>query len=119
MTFFWRTKEFQELKKKWDKKLTDSGWNDIEYADGSLKSDGNRQTIAWDSKEAIEDYYRKVDSYLIEHDDISSRDRAILELYAEGVHIKGENSIVEQTGWSDKTCRRIINHYKDIIWGKK
>lgn len=110
---------FKKLKKKWDKKLTDSGYDDIEYADGSLKSDGNRATIAWDNKEAIEDYYRKVDSYLVEHEDIPPRDRAILELYAEGVHIKGKKGIIEKTGWSDKTCRRIISHYKNIILGRK
>lgn len=53
------TKKFKTLKAKWDKKLSDAGFEDIENGDGSLKASTDSRTIqyALKEKEARETYY--------------------------------------------------------------
>lgn len=113
---FYETPEFKKINTEWKAKLKTSEFEDIERADGSLK-DLNRRTISFDNRDQIRDFFLKLSEYL-QYTKLSKDHRQILSLYAEGVHIRGPNSITEQTGWSDKTVRIIISKHKKIILGQ-
>lgn len=51
------SKKFKDLKAKWDQKLTDSGFEDIEAGYPYLKPECQRG-FALDEQDAIQDYYR-------------------------------------------------------------
>lgn len=81
------SKEFKALQAKWDKKLKDRGFDDIEQRDGNLK--------VWSSFffkkrhnpilfEAKEEYYRAAGKFLYDHKWTSKKDRTIWELHCQG-----------------------------------
>lgn len=57
-------KNFEKLKAKWNQKLVDSGFTDIENADGSLKREGHPQTIEQGFKDGRAEYYNQAQEFL-------------------------------------------------------
>lgn len=86
-----KTKEFLALKKKWDKKLKSSGFEDIEQDDGNLK--------LWSSHffkvrfnetlfGAKEEYYRLAGQFLHEKVFKDHKTKLIWQLHSEGISIR-------------------------------
>lgn len=90
----WQTKmqksQFEKLKNKWDKKLLDSGFEDIENADGTLKAETDPRTIAnaLKMKESREIYYGQAREFLNMHRWSNTKDRAIWEGHCEGLSFR-------------------------------
>jgi hypothetical protein len=110
---FYKKKEFKDLQKEWYDKLKPD-FKDIEDSKGNLKQH-DRRTIAFDNRDKLQDFFNKLDTYLTQNDDIPDKDREILELYTQGIHIKGPQGIIELTGWSDATIRKLIRRYKSML----
>lgn len=91
----WDTKKFKLLKAKWDKKLLDSGFEDIENADGSMKASTDPRAIknALKEKEEREIYYSIAREFLETHAFKSSTERDVWALHCEGL---GKLSIAKE-----------------------
>lgn len=80
-----RDKKFLALQAKWDKKLKDSGFEDIEQRDGNLKRWSLDKTVFQRERDsAKEEYYRLAGHFLYDHEFESEKDRKVWELHAEG-----------------------------------
>lgn len=111
--------KFKKLQKEWASKLKESGFDDLEDSKENLKPDGDRRTVAFENRDAIRDYYRKVDSYLTNTKNIPKKHRKVLELYSEGTPIEGDNGIAVQTGLHYQGVHFVIKKYQKIILNQK
>jgi hypothetical protein len=107
------SKEFKALEKEWRQKLKEAGFEDIESPKGHLKQH-NIRTISFENRDSLQDFFTSLGHYLATHT-IPMRDRHILELYAQGVYVKGDNGIAEMSGLGRTTIYNIIKSYKNII----
>lgn len=90
--------EFEKLQAVWDKKLKDSGFNDIETRDDRLKSWSTKlffyhQADAWEAKRS---YYQMAENFLTEYKFDTEREKTIWAYHAEGI-----------------SCRDIAKIFKD------
>jgi hypothetical protein len=80
----------KKLQTLWYKKLRDSGFEDIEKSDGSLKDEVDLRT----RKKALHDqenrltYYRMASAFLHEHPFKDDIERAIWEAHSEGLSVR-------------------------------
>lgn len=111
---YWETPEFKKLNKEWREKLESAGFDDQEDEKENLKQKDER-TIAFQNRDKIQNFYLKLDSYLTHNTEIPERDRKILELYSQGVKVKGKGGIVEQVGLSRDPVYQVIWKYKKIL----
>lgn len=98
-----KSKEFNDLKAKWYKKLSDKGFNDIEHDEDNLKNlstnrfmrgrvgNKNRDKMGGGdyvnhevSYQAVETYYQLAGQFLHEHKFDTVRERKIWEMHANG-----------------------------------
>lgn len=99
----WQTKmqksQFEKLKNKWDKKLLDSGFTDIENKDGTLKAETDPRTIAnaLKMKESREIYYTQAREFLNTHRWSNNKDKAIWEGHCEGLSFRRMAEILSLT----------------------
>jgi O-methyltransferase involved in polyketide biosynthesis len=105
-----KNKDFLALQAEWDQKLADSGFEDAENRDGTLK--------VWASHffavrynptlfQAKEDYYRAAGSFLHEFKFANKGERAIWELHSQGISIREIVKILKKRG--TKTHRRKVH----------
>jgi hypothetical protein len=83
--------EFKKLQAKWDKKLADDGFFDIEQRDGNLKvwaSHLHKVHYNETLYRAKEDYYRLAGQFLHDHKFDSRLERAVWELHSTGVGMR-------------------------------
>ena len=79
------TKEFQELQKEWDRRLKESGFEDIEQRSGHLKKWSIKFTLDAEIKmKAKEEYYRMAGHFLHEYKFANAVERRIWELHCQG-----------------------------------
>ena|ERR1700677_398938 len=80
----------EKLKNKWDKKLLDSGFHDIENKDGTLKAEADPRTIAnaLKGKASIEAYYSQATQFLNAHRWSNNKDKAIWEGHCNGLSFR-------------------------------
>jgi hypothetical protein len=102
---------YDRLKAQWKRKLAKSGFQDIESPSGELHQP-NIRTVAWVNRDAIREFFLKLDQYLAKHDGIPPLHRKVLELYSAGVYIV---DIVESVHRSRTTVKNIIRRYKRIV----
>jgi len=102
-------KSFKLLKAKWDKLLKKSGFEDIEKADGSLKSSTDSRTIAnaLQEKEERETYYSLAREFLVTHKFEDGIEKQIWEQHCEGI------------GMTPIALKLKITRYKVIMCIKK
>jgi len=105
-------KPSKELLDEWNQKLKDSGFEDIEYAGGSLKR-GSWKIPSCPDQDMILEFFRKLD-HLLGTQKLPARDRKILELYVMGHYLK---DIGPMAGVSQSTAQRVIRRYTKIING--
>lgn len=115
-----KTKEFLELNKKWQKKLKKSGFEDIEQDENSLKSWSmifllNYEPITWKAKE---DYYRLAAQMLQDYKFSSKTEKFIWEEHAKGTSIRSIVKLLKRKGIKTYKCKvhaTIKNLVKEII----
>lgn len=103
------SKEFKKLKAEWDKKLLESGFQDIENTDGTLKASTDPRTIsnALKEKEEREIYYTIARRFLQTHTFANEIEKKIWEGHTEGIGIRKIAKLVNFTDY--KTYLTIIN----------
>ena len=109
---------FKCLRDKWYKKVADSGFVDIEHPRTQELKTYNRRNQTFDNRDAVRDFFIRVDSYITNNPTLPTRDLDILKLYAEGVHVKGEDGIMSKLSLGETTCYRTIKKHKRIILGQ-
>ncbi len=85
---FYETKEFLELNAEWDKKLEDSGFEDIEkteYNDFVRPQEFTKRKVKY---EGGFDYYKYCQLVLREYDFKRDIDRFIFECHTEGLSVR-------------------------------
>lgn len=106
-----RSPEFRLQYAEWSEKLKSSGFEDIETSRGNIKNPDIR-TIAFQNQDKIRDFFLRLDQLLGVYDTMPKDERAVMELYTEGVFIC---EIVEKTLFSYKKCQLIIKRYQGLI----
>lgn len=109
-----RDKTYAELKAIWDKKLKDSGFEDIEDSHGRLKQPDTR-TISFQNRDTFLDFYLALDTYLETHKDIPPLDRRVLELHSCGIP---NVEIAKRVGRGKTQVKVRIRKYRRIILGQ-
>jgi hypothetical protein len=104
----------EAFKQSWYRKVEKSGFDDIEDAKGELRQH-NRRTIAFDNRDAIRDFFLKLDTFLVKTSDIPPLHRKILNLYTQGIAVDGPQGIAKQCRRHERVVRGIIAKYKAII----
>ena len=101
------------LKKHWYKKLKDSGFDDIEYAGGTMRIGHPRRTAIWDPflRECTEEYYAMCTNFLNEYKFKNNLERAIWEYYSNGLSVREISVILKGL----KTKRKIGKSH-DSVW---
>jgi len=103
--------DFAKVKAEWDRRLTDSGLDDIEAPSKALRP--NLRTVAFENRDAIRDFFLALDSYLA-RTVIPPRDRKVLEAYSAGQYI---GKIAESLSVSRSTVKNTIRHYRSLVTG--
>lgn len=81
-----KSAEFEKLQKKWDKRLKDSGFDDIEQRnDGNLKTWSYKFQRYWSAEafSAKEDYFRMASHFLYDHTFDSTTEKRIWAMHTE------------------------------------
>lgn len=104
---------FKKLKKKWDKKLADSGFVDIENSNGTLKAESDPRTIAYalTMGESRQVYYRAATMFLVSYDFPSEQDKNIWTMHCEGM---GARVIGNQLGITTYKAESTLTKYKKL-----
>lgn len=102
---------FKQLQKDWEKKLTQSGFIDIEDSKGNLKN-YDRRTAAFDDREATLEFFLKLDRYLQSEAKLTEIDRMALSLYSKGMAPKDVAKNVHRSPWQ---IHHIIKKHKPAI----
>jgi len=95
----YKTKQFEELKKKWYKKLEKTGFEDIEQADGRLVGKHGEWFKYYHNPTldlAKQDYFRHAGYFLYEHKFANDFERRIWELHVEGISIRNIAKILSK-----------------------
>jgi DNA-binding CsgD family transcriptional regulator len=101
--------------KKWNKKLADSGFIDIEYTKKGVFSQQLRGKTIKDYTEKLErdlliEEYHNVLSYFAEHYSFPNPlEKEIFEMLAEGIF---EKTIMKRLGMDRKTFKKLLSGYK-------
>lgn len=107
--------ELERLQAVWYKKLKESGFDDIEHADGSINSavpyalrqnDATTQLRA----QAIQDYYCMTQHFLNDHVFDNETDKIIWEYYTHGLSYRDIAKLLKTAG--------IAKISRDIVWRK-
>lgn len=97
-------KAFKALQDKWYKKAKDSGFNDIEYNDGSLQSGIpdtiNKRRDNPEYAESVSAYWRVCDSFLLDNTFKTETERIIWEYYTKGLTVRETAKLLDQVGIS-------------------
>lgn len=94
-----RNPNFDKLQAEWYGKLAESGFYDIEYANGSIQSGTPRSTKAKDPslRQATEEYYYMSYHFLTDHTFANELEKVIWEYYSEGLSIRDICKILADT----------------------
>jgi hypothetical protein len=94
-----RQPSFKKLQKTWYKKLKKSGFEDIEYSDGSSKSCKPRTPRGLDPslRQSIIDYYNMCDAFLNDHTFETELDKVMWEYHSNGISNMDIVLILKQT----------------------
>jgi hypothetical protein len=104
-------KDFLQLRDEWYEKLSQEGFNDIEDKKGNLKQ-YDRRTIAFENRDIIETFYRRLDHYLTDHPEIPEAESQILQLYTEGTYL---TQIKMELNVNIQSIKKVIKKYRNII----
>lgn len=100
------------LKTLWDKKLKESGFDDIEYPSGRLYQP-NLNTKSFRFKEELISYYSALEDFVNENED----SLPLHHLQVLRMHIEGHTNVYiqKELGYSKSGIRKILYPYRKII----
>lgn len=106
-----RKVNFEKLKDDWYKKLKASGFADIEYKDGSIRSCRPRHARAKDPslRQATEEYYYMAYHFLNEYTFGSEIDKVIWDYHSNGISARDIAKLLKDT--------RVGDIKKTTVWG--
>lgn len=104
-------KLLKNLTYKWYKKLKDSGFTDIENADGTLKNEVDPRTIASAMVDNRGEYYRQATEYHLSHGFDTLTEERVWGLHCEG---KSFRQIAEFLNLTFYNVRTIINFHQKL-----
>ena len=109
---------FEKLKSKWDKKLADSGFKDIENKDGSLKKevDPRTQAYAFKEQESREIYYDMAKTHLFSHMFETTLEENVWMWHVDG---KSFRDIANTFNVTFYKVRQIVNTHQKLAGLKK
>ncbi len=107
--------DFKALKAKWDKKLADSGFEDIETANGDLKRHtaygsrglGYHGQIGWDAKVS---YYTMAEHFLNDYRFDTNMDKVIWEYHANGISVREIAQLLQDLKLVDTISRGTVHN---------
>jgi len=106
-------KEFKKLKNSWYEKLKKSGFEDIEYKDGSLKSSAFRRQRDKNKHytqiqiDAVQAYYRMAFHFLHEYEFESEFDRIVWEYHTNGIGTRSISKLLQKVNLSGTSKTKI------------
>lgn len=112
---------FTALQAEWYKKLADSGYEDIEYKDGSIRSCSPRSTRAKDPslRQATQEYYYMSYHFLNEYKFETELEKVIWEYHTEGISVRSickllsDTEVAKMSRWAVwDTIRRLETEMK-------
>lgn len=106
----------EKLKAKWEKKLKNSGFNDIENADGSLKAEVDPRTIAYALKDGRSEYYMQATQFLNRFKFSTALERSVWHMHSEGSSFRTIASVYDMTFYKVRTT---INKLQKLAGLKK
>lgn len=115
-----RGKKFDELKAKWDKKLLDSGFEDIEGKNDTLKKHSflGRNVDEFYANEvwhkSKEEYFRLAGQFYYEHNFSSQLDKKLWEYHKDGVSVREIARILKSKNIK-LTKSAVFKHLKKLI----
>jgi hypothetical protein len=120
--------QFPALKAEWDKRLKDSGFEDVEDSRGNLKSWSSSMYLAGKNNDASfedvilqnqakEQYYRLAGQFLFEHHFKNEQEKLIWKLHSEDTSIRDIVEILKKRGNHvyKRKVHEIINNLCDIM----
>ena len=113
---FYQSQEFKSLQMEWRSRLKRSGFKDLEDEKERLFQPETR-ILGLRQMEAIRNFFLDLDCYLTTHE-LPSLHRTILELYSQGIPVKGPRGIANKVDKCDTRVRDIIRKYKKLILSK-
>ena len=114
---------FKLEQEKWYKKLKESGFKDIEHADGSLNVTNPRSFHFKDEdlRQSVQDYYCMAYHFLNAYKFISELDKVMWEYHTEGLSIRNIVKTLNKAGFDKvnrtsvwKCIRRLENTMKEL-----
>lgn len=111
MSSQFQTKEFKALQARWNKKLEDEGFQDIETPDGRLKgishADFFKAHYNQIDAQAKQEYYRCAGYFLYEYKFKNQLERKIWELHVEGIGIREIVKVLKKQKF--KVYKRLVH----------
>lgn len=104
--------EFERVQDFWYKKLKDSGFNDIEYADGSIAV-GLPRSVKWkdeDLRQITQDYYCMAYHFLNSYQFDTELEKIMWEYHSEGLSARDISKLLKQT--------KVKKISRDRVWVK-
>lgn len=101
---FYESKEFQQMNRKWKKKLKASGFKDIERSEHQLRVYSYQVYDSYDP--AVADYYVKAEAFLLNHKFENEFDKIIWELHSQGQSVRKIQSHFEKKGGISSKSKR-------------
>lgn len=109
----YRSKEFKKLQSEWYKKLADTGFDDIEYANGQLYQP-NLRTLAWENRDAIQEFFDHVLSYLNDSTtQLTPTETTILNMWAFGHYLTEISAKIDMD--YQKVAQTVYRHKKIVL----
>lgn len=109
-----KKQEIKALQAKWYKILKKDGFNDLENVRNGMKSWSalNINTARFHDREAVLEFFLKLDSYLSHTKNIKPLHRKILELYSAGLY---HQQIADKVNRTKHRIRQILAQHKPKI----
>lgn len=105
---------FAKLKAEWYRKLSNSGFNDIENADGTLKVTTDPRTITNAIRDNRIEYYREAKELLNSDIIITALERSIWEAHCEGTSFRDIAKKEKLTFYRVRTIVNLLQKYAGL-----
>jgi len=106
----------EKLKRKWNKKLIESGFYDIENEDGSFKNEIHSRTVDYALKDAREEYYYKAQDFLNSGKFANLLEYTVWKMHAEGISYR---NIAKELGLTFFKIQRTVKKIQKLMGVKK
>ncbi len=114
-----KSKEYKALQATWDAKLKKSGFVDIEQRDGNLKRwDGDKipRRLSNLKFQVQAEFYRSAGMFLHEHTFVTSSEKNVWALFAEGLTVRDISKKLKKSKWNIHTTIQRLTKVMVAKW---